>query len=183
MGCRWFGDVLRVLLSAQEFSASRRKRQINPLRAALLAVECDLVVQDCRWMLLDTFEGVVVMKKSDITYILSSVFMASMALFYCCTMWFHIKLPRYYPLQHCWKWVNEKGVPSQGWYGMQAFAFLTAGIVTLVAYFVLKWAIFTEITLKPTVTRILGVVVTLIVIMCMAYMLYYEFDRWGILSS
>ena len=20
------------------------------------------------------------------------------------------------PLQHCWKWVNEKGVPSQGWY-------------------------------------------------------------------
>ena len=66
---------------------------------------------------------------------------------------------------------------------MQAFAFLTAGIVTLVAYFVLKWAIFTEITLKPTVTRILGVVVTLIVIMCMAYMLYYEFDRWGILSS
>jgi len=123
------------------------------------------------------------MKKSDATYIIGSIFAATTAFFYCCTMWFPIKLPRYYPLEHTWKWVKEEGVPSQGWYGMQAFAFLTAGVVTLVVYFILKRIVPAEITLKPALTKILGGVVTLIVIMCMAYMLYHEFDKWGILDS
>ena len=132
------------------------------------------------------------MKKSDTTYIIGSIFSAMTAFFYCCTMWFRVKLPRYYPLEHTWKWVNEKGVPSQGWYGMQAFAFLAAGIVTLVVYFFLKrggtaiLAVFSRAgspchtTLTPAQTKILGVVVTLIIVVCMAYMLYYEFDKWGI---
>ncbi len=78
------------------------------------------------------------MRKSDLTYILVSVFVSMTALFYCCTMWFSIRLPRYYPLEHTWRWMNEKGVPSQGWYGMQAFAFLAGGIVTLMAYLALS---------------------------------------------
>ncbi len=123
------------------------------------------------------------MKKSDITYIVSATFIALTSLFYCCTMWFSIRLPRYYPLQHSWKWVNEKGIPSQGWYGMQAFAFLTAGVVTLVVYFVLKRVVSAETTLKPALTRILGAAVTLIVIICMGYMLCYEFDKWGVFTS
>jgi len=123
------------------------------------------------------------MKKSDITYIVGSVFAAMTAFFYCCTMWFSIKLPRYYPLEHTWKWVNEKGVPSQGWYGMQVFAFLAAGIVTLVVYFILKRSIPAETKLKPALTRMLGMVVTLIIIICMGYMLYYEFDKWGVFAS
>lgn len=123
------------------------------------------------------------MKKSDITYIICSVFSAMTAFFYCCTMWFGIKLPRYYPLEHTWKWVNEKGVPSQGWYGMQAFAFLAASIVTLAVYFVLKRAAGAETNLKPALARILGVVVTLIVIICMGSMLYHEFDKWGVFAS
>ena len=123
------------------------------------------------------------MKKSDMTYIVSATFIALTSLFYCCTMWFRIKLPRYYPTEHTWKWVNEKGIPSQGWYGMQAFAFLTAGVVTLVVYFVLKRVVSAETTLKPALTRILGVVVTLIVIICMGYMLCYEFDKWGVFTS
>ncbi|MFQ6036614.1 MAG: hypothetical protein ACE5NM_12320 [Sedimentisphaerales bacterium] len=124
------------------------------------------------------------MKKSDTTYIIGSIFSATTALFYCCTMWLSIRLPRYYPLQHSWKWVNEKGVPSQGWYGMQAFAFLAAGAVSFVVYFILLhlFAISeaAEKTLKPAQTKILGVVVTLIIVICMVYMLYHEFDKWGI---
>lgn len=120
------------------------------------------------------------MKKSDVTCIVGSVFLASTSLFYCCTMWLAIRLPRYYPLQHSWKWVNEKGVPSQGWYGMQAFAFLAAGIVTLVVYFLLKRVGSADTTLKPAMIRLLGVAVTLIIVICMAYMLYHEFDKWGI---
>ena len=123
------------------------------------------------------------MKKSDTTYIVGSVFAAMTAFFYCCTMWFSIKLPRYYPLEHTWKWVNEKGVPSQGWYGMQAFAFLAAGIVALLVYFALKRNASSETDLKGAPARILGVVVTLIVIICMGYMLYHEFDKWGVFVS
>jgi len=122
-------------------------------------------------------------KKSDITYIVGSVFAAMTAFFYCCTMWFSIKLPRYYPLEHAWKWVNEKGVPSQGWYGMQAFAFLAAGIVALLVYFALKRNASSETDLKGAPARILGVVVTLIVIICMGYMLYHEFSKWGVFTS
>jgi hypothetical protein len=123
------------------------------------------------------------MKKSDMAYILGAIFMALTNLFYCCTMWFSIKLPRYYPLERAWKWVNEKDVPSQGWYGMQAFAFLAAGIVTLILYFVLKRIVSAETNLKPAQTRILGAAAILIVIICMGYMLYYEFDRWGVFAS
>jgi hypothetical protein len=120
------------------------------------------------------------MKKPDVTYILGAAFAALTSLFYCCTMWFAIKLPRYYPLERTWKWVNEKDVPSQGWYGMQAFAFLAAGIVTFIIYLVLKRAVSAEASLKPVYTRILGAAATLTVIICMGYMLYYEFEKWGV---
>jgi len=119
-------------------------------------------------------------KKPDVTYVLGAAFMASTSFFYCCTMWFAVKLPRYYPLERTWKWVNEKGVPSQGWYGMQAFAFLAAGIVTFIIYFVLKRAVSAEASLKPAYTRILGAAAILTVIICMGYMLYYEFEKWGV---
>ena len=123
------------------------------------------------------------MKKSDITYITCSVFATMTAFFYCCTMWFSIKLPRYYPLEHTWKWAKEKGVASQGWYGMQAFAFLAAGAVTLMVYLILKHYNSAEANLKPALNKVLGVAVTLILITCMIYMLYHEFDKWGVFSS
>lgn len=123
------------------------------------------------------------MKKSDVTYVLGAAFIALTGLFYCCTMWFAIKLPRYYPLERTWKWVNEKGIPSQGWYGMQAFAFMAAGIVTFIIYLVLKRVVSIETSLKPVHTRILGVVAALTVIICLGYMLYYEFNRWGVFAT
>ena len=118
------------------------------------------------------------MKKTDITYITCSAFAALTAFFYCCTMWFSIKLPRYYPLEHTWKWVKEKGVPSQGWYGMQVFAFLSAGVVTLIVYLILRRPNSVEASLKSSLIRRLGEVVTLILIACMTYMLYHELDKW-----
>ena len=120
------------------------------------------------------------MKKPDVTYVLGAAFMALTSFFYCCTMWFAIKLPRYYPREHIWKWVNEKGVPSQGWYGMQAFAFLVAGIVTFIIYLVLKRTVSAETNLKPAHTRILGVVTILTAIICLGYIMYHEFAKWGV---
>ena len=123
------------------------------------------------------------MRKSDIIYIVGSVFAAMTAFFYCCAMRFPIKLPRYYPLEHTWKLVREEGVPSQGWYSMQLFAYLAAGIVALITYLVLKHGASKKVNLKPALIKSLGVVVTAIIIVCMAYMLYYEFDKWGIFKS
>jgi hypothetical protein len=128
-------------------------------------------------------ERVVVVKKSDAAYVLSAVFVALTSLFYCCTMWFHITLPRYYPLEHAWKWVNEKGVPSQGWYGMQAFAFLAAGIGTLIAHFGLKRVVSPEANLKPAQIKICGAIATFVAVVCMGYMLHYEFSRWGVFTA
>jgi len=74
------------------------------------------------------------------------------------------------------------GVHSQGLYAKQTFAFLAAGFVALVVYFILERHIRAETNLKPALTRMLGVLVTLIVIICMEYMLYYEFDKWGVFA-
>ncbi|MHC4325688.1 MAG: hypothetical protein ACYSUX_15580 [Planctomycetota bacterium] len=122
------------------------------------------------------------MKKTDITYVLGAAYAAFTSFFYCCTMWFAIKLPRYYPLEHTWKWVNEKGVPSQGWYGMQVFAFLAAGIVTFIIYLVLKRTASADTNLKPAQTKIVAVVAILITIICLGYMLYHEFAKWGVFA-
>ncbi|MHC4911981.1 MAG: hypothetical protein ACYTE5_03135 [Planctomycetota bacterium] len=120
------------------------------------------------------------MKKSDIAYIVCSVFAAATAFFYCCTRWFPIRLPRYYPLEHTWKWIKEQGVPSQRWYAMQVFAYLAAGVVALVVYLVLRSNIFKEAQLKPLQTKLFGIIVTLVIIVCMSYILYYEFGKWRI---
>jgi ABC-type Fe3+-siderophore transport system permease subunit len=123
------------------------------------------------------------MKKSDATYILTGIFMAATSLFYCCTVRFALKLPRYYPLQHTWKWVNEKGVPSQAWYGAQAFAFLAAGIVSAIVYFAIKRLNSSETSLKPGRIRLFGIVVSLIVALCLGYILDHEFSRWGVFAA
>jgi len=123
------------------------------------------------------------MRKSDINYIVCSVFASMTAFFYCSATWFNIKLPHYYPLEHTWKWIKEEGVPSQGWYSKQAFAFLASGIFTLVVYLILKRNVNIETSLKPSVIRILGIFVTLILISCMGYILYYEFDKWGVFTA
>ena len=121
------------------------------------------------------------MRKSDITYIVGCAFAAATAFFYCCVMWFHIKLPRYYPTEHVWKWTKEKGVPSQGWYGMQAFAYLAAGIIALIIYLVLKHRASAQTELKPGTVKLTGIVTIVVVIACMGYILYHEFAKWGIL--
>ena len=139
------------------------------------------MVQGCYRLLPVNPERVMVVKKSDITYVVGSAFAAMTAFFYCCTRWFSIKLPRYYPLKHTWKLVKEPSVPSQRWYAMQMFAFLAAGIFALGIYFIIKSALFNNTQLKPAFAKWLGIIATVIIIVCMGYILCYEFGKWGIL--
>lgn len=120
------------------------------------------------------------MKKSDVTYIVGSVFLAFTSLFYCATIWFSIQVPRYYPLEHTWKWTKEAGVPSQGWYGMQAFAFLAAGVVALLVYATLQLTARSGARLNAGTTKVIALVVMLVVVPCMGYLLYHEFAKWGV---
>jgi hypothetical protein len=121
------------------------------------------------------------MKKSDLAYVLSCIFGGIYSLSYCAKTWFHINLPRYYPLEHTWKMVNEKGVPSQGWYGTTAFAFVVSAAVTLIAYLVLRSKQPTETSLNPAVVKTIGIVSVLAIISGMVFMSLHEFLKWGIL--
>ena len=123
------------------------------------------------------------MRRSDVVYIVGCAFAAVTSFAYCCTMWFHIKLPRYYPMEHTWKWVREAGVPSQGWYGMQAFAYLVGAAGALVLYMVLRRSALKQMVLKPYPARMLGVVTTVLIAVCLGYIFVHEFSRWGVFSK
>ncbi len=105
------------------------------------------------------------------------------SLFYCCVRWFGIKLPRYYPTEHTWKWFKTKGVPSQAWYSIQTFAFVCAGIVTIIVYLLLKRTAANERDLDPGYVKYLGVVTTIIMITGMTYITWYEFSKWGVFEA
>ena len=127
------------------------------------------------------------MKKSDITYILCCVFAATTSFFYCCTRWFSIigeNLPRYYPTEHTWKFAKGSGI-SQGWYGMQGFAFVCAGIVTFIVYLLLKGSTGKEQDsgLSKIKCFCFGAGATLMMVIAMGYIVYYEFKKWGILQQ
>ncbi|MBI2440473.1 MAG: hypothetical protein HYV35_03785 [Lentisphaerae bacterium] len=95
-------------------------------------------------------------------------------------MWLSGELLHYYPLEHAWKWGGTKGVPSQGWYGMQLFAYLSAGVLTLVVRFWLNRPASDQAALSPRTIRTLGVLVSLTVVAGLTYMLCHEFRKWGI---
>ncbi|MCK4959257.1 MAG: hypothetical protein KAT00_07645 [Planctomycetes bacterium] len=123
------------------------------------------------------------MKRSDLTYILCCIYAAMTSFFYCCIRWFHITLPRYYPTERTWKWVNEKGVPSQGWYSMQVFAYVCAGIVTFIAYMLLKGKARGDQGLKPAHAKYIGAAATIMMVVAMSYITYYEFSKWGVFDA
>ncbi len=121
------------------------------------------------------------MKKSDVAYLLSCIFGGIYSLSYCAKTWFHINLPRYYPLENTWKMVSEKGVPSQGWYATTTFAFVVSAAVTTIAYLVLQRRQPRDAALKPVVVKTIGIVSVLAIIGGMAFMALHEFFKWGIL--
>lgn len=123
------------------------------------------------------------MKKADMTYILGTVYVSLCSLFYCSVSCFHIRVPRYYPLEHTWKMANEKGVPSQGWYGLQGFAFVAAGVGTLLVYLVIRNLARSQEEVRQGVTRALGLVAIGALLFAMGYTLHHEFAKWGILAT
>lgn len=123
------------------------------------------------------------MKKADMIYVLGMVYVTLTSLFYCSVSLFHIKVPRYYPLEHTWKMVNEKGVPSQGWYGLQGFAYVAAAVGTLIVYLIIKARAQGEDDLKPGLIRALGIVALLAFLFAMGYTLHHEFAKWGVLAA
>ena len=124
------------------------------------------------------------MKKSDITFVTGAVFVAFTSFFYSLVIWCKIPVPRYYPLEHAWKMVNEKGVPSQGWYGLQAVAFLAAGILSFAAYCILKKrSSKTTVNLSPATHKTISILTILVILCSMGYILFHEFEKWGVFKQ
>ncbi|MHC4118935.1 MAG: hypothetical protein ACYSWO_15675 [Planctomycetota bacterium] len=119
------------------------------------------------------------MKKSDLTYIVGCAFSAAVAIFYSCIIFFKITVPRYYPTLHEWRWDNVKGVPSQGWYGIQGFAFIGGIVVAIAVYIACKRAGTKEMELKPGTVKGAALATLGVVLASMAYILFHEFHRWG----
>lgn len=119
------------------------------------------------------------MKKTDITYVTGSVFASVASIFYFCIMHFHITVPRYFPTEHTWKMHKVEGLASQGWYGMQTYAYVVAGIVAFIVYMVLK-AKTNDTPLKPVLAKRIGISVSVIVTTCLVLILHHQFRHWGI---
>ena len=118
------------------------------------------------------------MSRSNAAYVLGAVFVAVFTLSYTSTLWFEIPVPRYYPLEHTWKMVQQSGVPSQAWYGRVGFALVLSGLVALVLSAVLK-GLKREVLTSGWI-RILGLCSVLVVVGCIAYLVAYELSTWGV---
>ena len=120
------------------------------------------------------------MKKSDITYIVGCAFTAAVSVLYACMRFFRITVPRYYPTLHKWMWRDKvEGVPSQGWYGIQSFAFIAGGIVAIAVYIACKRAGAKQVELKPGTVKGTALATLAVVLLAMAYIMHHEFHRWG----
>ena len=124
------------------------------------------------------------MKKSDIAFITSAVFVTGASFFYSMVIVCKVPVPRYYPLESAWKMAHLKGVPSQGWYGLQMVAFIAAGIVAFATYFVLKKSCTKkDLNLSPAAHKIISLLTMLVILCSMGYILFHEFSKWGVLNS
>lgn len=120
------------------------------------------------------------MKKSDMTYMVGCAFTAAVSIFYCCIIHFNITVPKYYPTLHEWRWDKVEGVASQGWYGIQGFAFIAGGIVAVAAYIACKKAgAGKQIELKTGTVKGVALATITVVLLAMAYIMQHEFHRWG----
>ena len=99
-------------------------------------------------------------------------------------IWCKIPVPRYYPLEHAWKMINEKGVPSQGWYGLQTFAFLAAGIISFAAYSILKKiGSKIDLNLSPATHKTISILTILVILCSMGYIMFHEFEKWSVFKQ
>ena len=73
---------------------------------------------------------------------------------------------------------KRAGEISQGWYAMQGFAFLAAGVAAAITYYILKTKVKGD--LKPATIKLMGIVSCIFIVAGMAYILWYEFDHWKI---
>ncbi|MBC8402298.1 MAG: hypothetical protein H8E14_12485 [Candidatus Marinimicrobia bacterium] len=119
------------------------------------------------------------MKKSDKSYLLGLIFTDVFCLAYGATFWFQINLPKYYPLEHTWKILNQQGVPSMGWYGKLLFAFLISTTGAGLSMLVFKY-IHPEVRIRHGLLKASGIVSIMVIVGVMVWILNYEYLKWNV---
>jgi len=124
------------------------------------------------------------MRKSDITYVTGSVFVSLTAFFYSLIVFFKIPVVRYYPTEHRWTTEKIAGAVSQGWYGLQTYAFIAAAIASFIVFFLLKTTSSgQDKELKTAMSKLIGIITVLVIIASMGYILYHEYAKWGVFEK
>jgi hypothetical protein len=111
------------------------------------------------------------MKKSDAAFITAAVFSAAFTIAYAVIMYFKIKVPRYFPVEHAWAYSTQPGKIAQGWYGMFALAFVAALIISLIAFCILRSDKFKS---NPAILKTVSVTSLLIISFLMVWFVLHE---------
>ena len=117
------------------------------------------------------------MKSSDAIYLSGCVLLIVFALFYCAVPLFHINLPRYYPTLRQWKTNQEPGVPSMGWYGRTAFAFILSIPAGVFAFLIIK-SRKGEMSNESIWFKLAGIAAILSLLLVMSYIVWHEYHVW-----
>jgi len=72
--------------------------------------------------------------KGDRSFLAGAVFIVLFCAAYCLATVAALPLPRYYPIEHLWRWARLPGVISQGWYGAMVFGFAVAALPALLLH-------------------------------------------------
>ena len=112
------------------------------------------------------------MKKTDAGLFTAIGFPVLFAIAYASIMYFKIKVPRYFPLEHAWAYSSSPGKIAQGWYGMFAFAFLSALIIALIGYFLLCSK---KMKSTPAILNALSALSFLLIAFSLVWFILHEF--------
>lgn len=122
------------------------------------------------------------MTRRDAKVIGWSVFTVATGAMYAAVAFFGIPLLRYYPLEHVWRWGSQPGAPSQGWYAHQVLALAAGAVCGVIAYALCGRVFGGDRPRSPAFWRAYGLAATAALLASMAYILYHEFHKWGILA-
>lgn len=123
------------------------------------------------------------MQRKVSRYYTAVVFLATYVVAYTLALVFPLPLPRYYPIEHTWRWTTLPDVPSMGWYGLVTFALLVSGLVTLMARIIFKHIPKEQKHVAARSHRMLAWMMVVILVGALTYIALHELQRWGILAG
>jgi hypothetical protein len=114
------------------------------------------------------------MKKPDAAFVIAAAFSTLFTIAYVSILYFKITVPRYFPLDHRWALNSLPGRISQAWYGMFGLAFLSAFIICLIGYVILRSD---SLKSTPAIFKCIGTVTFVVIAFMLVWFGCHEFMK------